>query len=122
MLRSQCGVLRSQCAGGLCASLGEGKNKPGTCSKLSWLGICVVALLNPTLNAKRASISVPVIYLRMAIPWCPSCNADMQVRECHADKQSRLKRVLFACTICGRLEEQLVARLRSEAPPTSKSA
>jgi hypothetical protein len=86
------------------------------------LRICVVALLNPAMNAKRASISVPVIYLRMTIPWCPSCNADMQVRECYADKQSRLKRVLFACTICGRLEEQLVARLRSEAPPTSKSA
>ena len=99
-----------------------GEEKIGTRSKPSWLGICFVALLNSEMNAKRASISVPVIYLRMTIPWCPSCNADMQVRECHADKQSRLKRALFARIMCGRLEEQLVARLRSEAPPTSKSA
>jgi hypothetical protein len=47
----------------------------------------------------------------------------MQLQECHVDrKESRLKRVLFACTVCSRLEEQLVARLPSEVPLTSKSA
>jgi hypothetical protein len=66
---------------------------------------------------------MPVVYLRMMIPRCPSCSADMQVQECHVDsKQSRLKRVLFACTVCRRLEEQLVARSRSAGWPTSKSA
>ena len=64
-----------------------------------------------------------VVYLRMTIPRCPSCSADMQVQECHIEKkQSRLKRVLFACTVCRRLEEQLVARLPSDVPLTSKSA
>jgi hypothetical protein len=66
---------------------------------------------------------MPVVYLRMMIPRCPSCSADMQLQECHVDrKESRLKRVLFACTVCSRLEEQLVARLPSEVPLTSKSA
>jgi hypothetical protein len=68
-------------------------------------------------------MSVPVVYLRTTFPQCPSCRAGMQVQECHVDsKQSRLKRVLFACTVCRRLEEQLVARLPSEASLTSKSA